>query len=430
MTPGLPRFLRRGRTAPAKPVERDRRAMRTTVIAGIIALLVLPVARPVGYGLADGLCTDDSCDAAFSDVPVCSTIGRDRAFATGTRTYESPLDLTSRARLNVFGGGDVVITVPEGEGFAEYRFPDLATARHWVFDRSDGVGRVVDSSAGPLSGGIHDGLQEILIGLGMLSREQREPVAEGRTYSVGADPRQSGMRLVESSTGTAEQVLVPDFPLDDTPALTSLAHRLGIADSLVLTIERSPAGEPVALEISGLGAGSWSLSALRAPESSNVAFDEDVSITDEGMLWRSFTLDLRRQANRGVYDAVFTEVSSPVGPLSSLKTGQFDFAVGAGEIAENPYRALGDRVAADAVFVEQDISTGLVDDDPTEFVRMQQAVLRGDFGASGPVVSSGEVRSADLSVAGAQAEALLSCSGGSAGGEDAEGQDADDGGDD
>ncbi|MGW9825495.1 hypothetical protein ACUXNS_000479 [Brevibacterium pityocampae] len=403
----LPRLPRR---APRSSAQRDRRAFRSVLAVGVVAALVIPVGRPVGYTLADSLCTGSGCDPAFEDVPVCATVGRDRATASETRIYSTPISAAQGARLDTYGDGEVEIVVPSRGAVEVYRFQNLRQARAWAFDRAEELDRTIDAAAGPLSAGTHAGYSRVLEGMGLYSPHQGVPSQTGTGYVITTDRRQSGVLLDEATTGMSVQTLVPEFPLEGTPALSTLAARLGLTEFLVLTVRRDPAGAPLSLEVAGLGSESWSLSALRAPETSDIDYSRELSDEGGALLWRSYLLDLRRQANSEVFGEVFDTSTGPGGTVSALRTGLFDIRVGSGELTRNPYTALGDRVRDDAVFVEQELrldGPGTSADSPASVLA---PVYRGASLHPAPVSTSTEIRSADLSFAGSTVQPLLECS--------------------
>lgn len=406
----------------------------------IAALLALPVGRAAGYRLADALCTGYGCAQATGAVPQCSSFGRDRAVAAETMSYaRSAID---RPDLHLRGSGDGAVEItaspeasataaPGGRSLPEdarltYRFTDIDEARHWLLDHTESTGRAVDASTGPASTGAYAGYLRAFSATGLLQAPGRTPQAVSRPVTLPAFEAQPAVLSEELGSGLRTQTIVPDFPLPDTPSLTHAAHRLGISDALVVEIVSTAAGEPQRLRFSGWGTEGWSLDALRAPDSADIDFSDQVDTDSGELIWRSYSLDLRRTSNRTVFDDLTEDHRAAGGPAVTLATGQFGVRVGTGQLDRNPYTALVDRLRQDAVFVEAQVSApGLTRGETLTPDQLRPTHLR-DVRGHALTVNTVDVRSADLSLAGATLVDVFSCEtpGGPAPEDDAPDEDA------
>ena len=386
--------------------ERARRNAVYLAVATFAAAVIIPVGRPAGYSLANGVCGSTTCSQALSSLPQCTGVGRDKAEAATMTSFVRQIG--TEENFNIIGAvdGRITATRTTPEGTVElYSFNDGAQAKSWVLDRSLESAAVVDSAVGPGNGAAYEGYLRIIGTAGLLPREVLEPIAVGTRFAA-AEAAQDGITYRSEASGITTQSTVVNISQAQTPSLERFAARLGITESLLVTTKKSRDGQPLSISFAGPAAAGWNLGVLRT-----TPFDADPAITDvsvdaAGLLWRSYSLDLTRSSNLSAYESLVDTANAQTQVVNLLKTGQFDARVAAGELDANPYERMRDRIRDDATLAE----TQLAGDFST--AQRIDAYLRtaGLFEDHQAVhAAAGNITTADLALAGSQLAPFVSC---------------------
>ena len=67
---------------------RKQRTVMLSILTGL-AIIATPVARPLGYSLADGLCSGEGCSTNVGQMPQCSGVGRDKALSSSLTSFST-----------------------------------------------------------------------------------------------------------------------------------------------------------------------------------------------------------------------------------------------------------------------------------------------------------------------------------------------------
>lgn len=402
----LPKFPK----LPTRPREKNPRRERkvrvvTLVVLTAVAVVLTPVARPLGYSLAGGLCSGEGCSDSVGDVPSCSGVGRDKAISATLNSYSTALNAEAPTQLMGFVNGEVkVVTEPQPNYLETFQFSDVNQAKRFVFDNSRTLPRTIDSGSGPTASGTYRGFTKVLAGMGLIAKDSFEPRLTGGRFDI--DDGFQGVSVKSAQTGQTYQTTLIELPRQDTPSLNRLAAVLGITGVLRVESRIAPDGQPLSMVLSGPGAESWSINVLRTAGFGSSELDTSIKRVDGGFLVRSYYLDLKSASNTQAFEQLTERKSVDGLTVNALRTGKFDLAVAKGEELTNPYSFVRDRIRDVAVVAETKMGTAA--DITTESIR---EVFSTHSLMKQPVsgIESTEINAADLVLPGSTFQPFATC---------------------
>ena len=402
----LPLTGQRERKAKARDPRRLRkqRTIMLSILTGV-AIIATPVARPLGYSLADGLCSGEGCSTSVGSMPQCSGVGRDKAISSSLTSFSTTAPAKHPMHLAGVVNGSVKISTPTEHGGVDiYSFSDQEQAKRFVYDESTSLPRAIDAGVGPTTDGTYKGFTKLMAKIGLVSKEAAEPWAEGTRFTSGENSEGVISRNVHDQHTT--QTLVTELPTDDTPSLNRLAATLGITGALRTDVRKAPDGSPYSLTFSGPASEAWNLSVIKASDFKRATVDTEVKTEGDSFVVRSYTLDLKQTTNREAYKALVDQKIVQGAKVDTLKTGLFDKDVAEGKTARNPYAAMRERARDTGVVTETTFATSADLDVETLAEAFTKHALMQESTAG---LEAREVNAADLALPHAKFEPFVSC---------------------
>ena len=386
---------------------RQLRKQRTIVLSILtgLAILATPVARPLGYSLADGLCSGEGCSTSVGKMPQCSGVGRDKAISSSLTSFSTTAPAKHPIHLAGVVNGSVKITTPTPDGGVDiYSFSDQEQAKRFVYDESTTLPRAIDAGVGPTTDGAYKGFTTLMAKIGLISRASTEPWAEGSRFTAGDNSEGVFSRNVRDQHTT--QTVVTELPAADTPSMNRLASTLGITGALKLDVRKAPDGSPYSLTLSGPASEAWNLSVIKATDFKRANIDSKVKTDGDGFVVRSYTLDLKQTTNREAYKALVDQKIVQGSKVDTLKTGKFDKDVAEGKAETNPYATMRDRARDTGVVTETTFATSapLTVEDLSAVFTKHALMHESEAG-----MEAREVNAADLALPAANFEPFVSC---------------------
>lgn len=383
---------------------RKQRTVMLSVLTGL-AIIATPIARPLGYSLADGLCSGEGCSTSVGQMPQCSGVGRDKAISSSLTSFSTTAPAKQPMHLaGVVNGAVKIATSSQHGGVDIYSFSDQEQAKRFVYDESTSLPRAIDAGVGPTTDGMYKGFTKLMGKLGLVSKESAEPWAEGARFTSGEISEGVISQNVRDQHTT--QTLVTQLPADDTPSLNRLAATLGITGALRMDVRKAPDGSPYSLTFSGPASEAWNLSVIKASDFKRATVDTKVKTEGDSFIVRSYTLDLKQTTNREAYKALVDQKIVQGAKVDTLKTGLFDKDVAEGKAATNPYSAMRDRTRDTAVVTETTFATSADLDVENLSEAFTKHALMHESTAG---LEAREVNAADLALPHAQFEPFVSC---------------------
>lgn len=393
-----------------KPKARDPRRLRKqrTIMLSVftgLAIIATPIARPLGYSLADGLCSGEGCSTSVGQMPQCSGVGRDKALSSSLTSFSTTAPAKQPMHLAGVVNGTVKIATPSQHGGVDiYSFSDQEQAKRFVYDESTSLPRAIDAGVGPTTDGMYKGFTKLMAKIGLVSKESAEPWAEGTRFAAGENSEGVISQNVRDQHTT--QTLVTQLPAKDTPSMNRLAATLGITGVLRTDVRKAPDGAPYSLTISGPASEAWNLSVITASEFNRATLDSKAKTESGNFVVRSYTLDLKQITNREAYKALVEQKIVQGAKVDTLKTGLFDKDVAEGKAATNPYSAMRDRARDTAVVTETTFATSADLDVESLSEAFTKHALMHETTAG---LEAREVNAADLALPHAKFEPFVSC---------------------
>lgn len=379
------------------------------VLLMVAAALILATGRELGHRMAVAVCSGaGDCGTFPESPPVCQYYGRDRVAAQETFAFAQQ-QAAPGARLIQFGDGSAEVLVSRAGAPADvYGFLRYQDAQHWVLDHSAELGSVADAAAGPSGQGIRDGYLTLLRRAGL--EHESTVLPRAAAIALADDPLEGSIGAYRQSPDGEVSELTVLIPFDAaSQQLKNLAERLGLWDFIGYTVELDENREPVKLTLSGPAAEGWSVDTLRAAPGDGRFLPADrrgpSGLAEGQVLVRSYSLDLRRQANATVYREAFSlgSVATTAGPVLSAEE-DLDW-LDRGEL----YGRLADRIRTDAVFIEAAHAVPGMAGDEDVLRRAAEGLVIRLGPEDAPDTRMADARTADLSIAESQPEPLLSC---------------------
>lgn len=398
-----------------KPDQRTQRRFRIISLATVTALAVIatPVARPLGYSLADGLCSQNGCTAAVGSMPLCSGVGRDKAVSATLMSFSTSIAAQTPTQLAGFVDGRVRVTTNANtQNPSIFEFSNEDQAKRFVFDNSARMPHAIDAGAGPTAGGTYNGFVTLLTHLGLINKDLRDPRATATRY--GEPGGKQGQVVHDNTNNHTTLTYLTPLPSPDTPSLNRFAAILGITGVLNTQVTRAPDGSLQSLTFAGPAAQAWNLGVLQTSDFTAAQQTKEIATFNGGFVVRSYALDLTQSSNATAYqDLVTTEQAGNV-VAESLKTGLFDLAVAKGSLERNPYQHMRDRIRDTAVITETRTNTNGANgpriDNTNNISPLVELYAR--YTLAYPVASGMDVQSitaADLALPGAQLQPFVTC---------------------
>lgn len=396
--------LRQRRKAKVRDPRRERRQriVAMSVLTGL-ALIATPIARPLGYTLADGLCSGEGCTATVGKMPVCSGVGRDKAISSSLMSFSTVVPAKKRLSLSGSVNGSVKLASTNPDGSIDiYSFSDQDQAKRFVFDDSTTLPRAVDAGVGPTTDGVYHGFTRVLAGVGLIPDNVAEPAETAQRFSTITGFEGT---LRQSSRGSTQTTVVP-LPSRSTLSLNRLAASLGITGALVTEVRVASDGSPQSIAFSGPAANAWSMNVVKNSDFNGGTPDTKVLMKDGGFVVRSYLLDLTQESNRNAYEGIVDKKSLKGASVEVLKAGKFDQAVAEGKAKVNPYAFMRDRVRDAAVVTETTFgATGEVSLENVTEKYSQHSLMKESTAG----LEAREVQAADLALPNAQFAPFVSC---------------------
>lgn len=383
---------------------RKQRTVMLSILTGL-AIIATPVARPLGYSLADGLCSGEGCSTNVGQMPQCSGVGRDKALSSSLTSFSTTAPAKQPMHLAGVVNGAVKIATPSQHGGVDiYSFSDQKQAKRFVYDESTSLPRAIDAGVGPTTDGTYKGFTKLMGKIGLVSKDSAEPWAEGTRFAAGENSEGIISRNVRDQHTT--QTLVTQLPAKDTPSMNRLAATLGITGALRTDVRKAPDGSPYSLTLSGPASEAWNLSVIKASEFNRATLDSTVKTESGNFVVRSYTLDLKQTTNREAYKALVDQKIVQGSKVDTLKTGLFDKAVAEGKASTNPYSAMRERARDTAVVTETTFATSADLDVEHLSEAFTKHALMHETTAG---LEAREVNAADLVLPHAKFEPFVSC---------------------
>lgn len=383
---------------------RKQRTIVLSVLTGL-AIIATPVARPLGYSLADGLCSGEGCSTSVGKMPQCSGVGRDKAISSSLTSFSTTAPAKRPIHLAGVVNGSVKITTPTPNGGVDiYSFSDQEQAKRFVYDESTTLPRAIDAGVGPTTDGAYKGFTTLMAKIGLISRASTEPWAEGSRFIAGDHSEGVFSRNVRDQHTT--QTVVTELPAADTPSMNRLASTLGITGALKLDVRKAPDGSPYSLTLSGPASEAWNLSVIKTTDFKRANIDSKVKTDGDSFVVRSYTLDLKQTTNREAYKALVDQKIVQGSKVDILKTGKFDKDVAEGKAETNPYATMRDRARDTGVVTETTFATSapLTVEDLSAVFTKHALMHESEAG-----MEAREVNAADLALPNANFEPFVSC---------------------
>ena len=402
----LPSTRQRERKAKARDPRRLRkqRTVMLSVLTGL-AIIATPIARPLGYSLADGLCSGEGCSTSVGQMPQCSGVGRDKALSSSLTSFSTTAPAQQPMHLAGVVNGAVKIATPAQHGEVDiYSFSDQEQAKRFVYDESTSLPRAIDAGVGPTTDGTYKGFTKLMAKIGLVSKDSAEPWAEGTRFAAGENSEGVISQNVRDQHTT--QTLVTQLPVNDTPSMNRLAATLGITGVIKTDVRKAPDGTPYSLTISGPASEAWNLSVIKASQFNRATLDSTVKTDGGNFVVRSYTLDLKQTTNREAYKALVKQKIVQGAKVDTLKTGLFDKDVAEGKADRNPYAAMRERARDTGVVTETAFATSADLDVETQAEAFTKHALMHESTAG---LEAREVNAADLALSHAKFEPFVSC---------------------